>query len=44
VRTLLSEVDDEPPEVVAAILASWSIEEIRQLVREIEAEIVRKMN
>ena len=41
---MLSEVDDEPPEVVAAILASWSIEEIRQLVREIEAEIVRKMN
>jgi hypothetical protein len=44
VRTLLPEVDDEPPEVVAAILASWSIDEITQLIEEIEAEIVRKMN
>jgi hypothetical protein len=36
-------VDDQPTiEMVAAILESWSIEEIRQLVEEIEAEIARR--
>jgi hypothetical protein len=37
----LPAVEDEPtPEmVVAAILESWSIEEVRQLIEEFEAEI-----
>jgi hypothetical protein len=39
------EVDDEPiPEVVATLLDLWSIEEIRHLVQEIEAEIIRTTN
>jgi hypothetical protein len=35
--------EDEPTtdETVAAILESWSIEEIRQLVEEIEAELCK---
>jgi hypothetical protein len=40
-----SETPDSPSErQLAVILASWSMEEIRELIKEIEAEIVRKMN
>ena len=36
-------VDDEPTtEMVAAILESWPIEEVRQLVEEIEVEMARR--
>jgi hypothetical protein len=39
------EDDNEPTlEMVAAILESWSVEEIRQLVEEIEAEIASTLN
>jgi hypothetical protein len=39
------ETPDTPSQgQLAVILASWSIEEIRELIKEIEAEIVRKMN
>jgi hypothetical protein len=38
-------IQDQPtPEMVAAILESWSIEEIRQLLEEREAEIARTVN
>lgn len=41
----LAEADDKPAvEMIAAILASWSMEEIGQLIEEIEAETIRKMS
>jgi hypothetical protein len=35
-------VDQPTPEMVAALLESWSIEEVRRLIEEIEAEIARR--
>jgi hypothetical protein len=36
-------VEDQPAiDMVAAILESWSVDEVRQLVEEIEAEITRR--